>query len=80
LEDSGALAASLSSRGSNAIREQRGRELLFGTTVPYARYHMSGFFNRRTGRNVPARPMVGIDASGSLELANHLADAIIRAL
>lgn len=80
LHESGALYNSLGQRGQGAIRNVRHRELVFGTSVPYARYHMSGFQNTRTNTRVAARPFLGVTGEDVRGLSEKLAEAIIRKL
>ena len=82
LIDTTALAKSLTQRGgSGAIRDQFSSGnmvgLVFGTSVPYAHWHMTGTYT------MPARPEVGvtddrIDKMG-IEIADLIASTIIEA-
>lgn len=80
LHESGALFNSLGQRGPGAIRNVRHRELVFGTSVPYAKYHMTGFRNIRTNTRVTARPFLGVTGGDVRELSERLAEAIIKKL
>jgi phage gpG-like protein len=80
LHDSGRLYNSLGQRGPGAIRRVRHRELVFGTSVPYAKYHMTGFRNVRSNTQVPARPFLGVTGGDVRELSEKLAEAIVRKL
>lgn len=78
LVDTGKLRASLtaSSAGGDAIREtfDNGNQagITFGTSVEYAGYHMSG------ASRMPARPEVGVNDKLADEMANTIADHVVR--
>lgn len=80
LDDTGSLRASLTGRRKGAIRRVRNRELVFGTSVPYAVFHQKGFRNARTNRGVSARPHVGIGEEGVKRISEKVADAIVKQL
>lgn len=63
LRDTNRLWASfVKSGGPESVRRITASEYVRGSSVPYARAHQRGFpavvFGRRTGRRVPARPIV----------------------
>jgi len=78
LVDTGALMKSLTQRGSSySIREfyrigQVGVALLFGTSVPYAIFHMKSTGNR------PARPMVGLTKDRTDKFQEKLGDMLVE--
>jgi len=80
LHETGALYNSLGQRGAGAIRKVRHRELEFGTSVPYAKYHQAGFQNTRSNTRVAARPFLGVTGEDVRGLSEKLAEAIIRKL
>jgi phage virion morphogenesis protein len=80
LRESGRLRGSLTRRGAGAVRRVKQRELVYGTRVPYASFHQSGFRNARTNTRVPARPMVGVGPEHVRAIAERVADSIIRQL
>jgi phage gpG-like protein len=46
--------------------------LIFGTSVPYARYHQTGT------RRMPARPFMGMNRKTEQEIVNAVADAAVK--
>jgi len=80
LFEEGTLQNSLISGGAGAIRQSGGNELVYGTSVAHAGYHQTGFKNKRTGRRVPARPMVGLSGESVDKIANNVADGIVARL
>lgn len=74
LFESGDLQTSLTSGGSDAIREVFDRGLIFGTSTEYAIFHQEG-----TSR-MPARPPVGIQTQTLDEMVNAVADAAVEQL
>jgi len=51
----GDLVRSLTGRGTGAIARMYADRLIFGTAIPYAIYHQTGY-RARDGSRVPARP------------------------
>ena len=78
LVDSGTLLGSLTGKGG--IRRASGNQIEFGTAVPYAVYHLTGFHMRGRRRKVPARPMLGLSQTGVHKIATNIADGIIARL
>jgi len=78
LIDTGRLIKSLTQRGGDAIREPfvsgNMAGLVFGTSVPYAHFHMSGT------RYMPARPEVGVTEERLQKLQSQVGGAVVETI
>lgn len=84
LVDHGRLMASLTGAGPGAIRLVRNQELIFGTSVPYAKFHMTGWTIRsgrvpRSGSQRPSVPSVSRPKTSGSELNKAVRRAAVRA-
>jgi phage gpG-like protein len=78
LVDSGSLLSSLTTGGG--IRRSSNNEIEFGTAVPYAVYHLTGFRVRGRRAKVPPRVFLGLSQGGVDTIAKNIADGIIAKL
>jgi phage gpG-like protein len=82
LVDTEALLTSVTRATGDSILtltgSKRNHEVTMGTTVEYARYHMTGTRNKNGTRRMPARPFMGVNDAVANAMADRVADFTIR--
>lgn len=73
------LMRSLSEPGApGQILEINDSDFTFGTTIPYADFHQTGFTHHKTGRHVPARPPMTIAKKHMQEYIKDIRDWVFE--